>query len=75
MATMKQRLIDILINNSTAIEYIGILDQEGNEVVGVSQVTNREIIKEKSYHFVYKIVRSNFAKTCHGRLPVYQRVS
>lgn len=66
MAAVKHRLKEILMNNSTSIQYIGILDQEGNEVVGVSQVANRDIIKEKSYHFVYKIVRSNFSKTCNG---------
>jgi hypothetical protein len=63
---MKQRLRDILMANSAFIQYIGVLDHEGNEVVGVSQVSNREVIKEKSFSFVYKIVRSNYAKTCNG---------
>jgi hypothetical protein len=64
--SMKQRLREILMGNSAFIQYIGILDQEGNEVMGVSQVSNREIIKEKSFSFVYKIVRSNYSKTCSG---------
>jgi hypothetical protein len=63
---MKQRLREVLINNSSMIHYIGILDHEGNEVMGVSQVSTRDSIKEKSFNFVYKIVRSNFSKTCNG---------
>ena len=63
---MKQRLRDILLHNNEYIQYIGILDNEGVESVGVSIQGLKDNIKEKTYHNVFKTMRNNFNKTCAG---------
>jgi hypothetical protein len=70
---MKQELKDILLANSTFIQFIGILDQDGNEVISVALQSLKDSVKEKSYQFVYKTVKSNFFKTCAGNLCHYHR--
>lgn len=65
---MKQRLREIVLSNGGQIQFIAVLDQDGNELHSVGVQGLKDPIKDKSYGLTFKVARANFAKSCSGSL-------